>query len=152
MKGNKVFLLVGSTDVSYVVGNGKEGSLELKLVVGTVANSTGSEPRERIKWGEPKPLLSLITPAASKSKLSEFSPSGGSGVLMEDGTLVFPLMAMNKKPNEAFYTIVYSKNDGKNWLLSEGMSPPNCYNPRITEWEGKLLMIVDCVNGRRVYE
>ncbi|KAF8284896.1 putative trans-sialidase, Group II [Trypanosoma cruzi] len=152
MKGNKVFLLVGSTDVSYVDGNGKEGSLELKLVVGTVTNSTGSEPRERIKWGEPKPLLSLITPAASKSKLAEFSPSGGSGVLMEDGTLVFPLMAMKEKPNEAFYTIVYSKNDGENWLLSEGMSPPNCYNPRITEWEGSLLMIVDCVNGQRVYE
>ncbi|ESS58354.1 trans-sialidase [Trypanosoma cruzi Dm28c] len=152
MKGNKVFLLVGSTDVSYVDGNGKEGSLELKLVVGTVTNSTGSEPRERIKWGEPKPLLSLITPAASKSKLAEFSPSGGSGVLMEDGTLVFPLMAMKKNPNEAFYTIVYLKNDGENWLLSEGKSPPNCHNPRITEWEGKLLMIVDCVNGRRVYE
>ncbi|ESS61670.1 trans-sialidase [Trypanosoma cruzi Dm28c] len=102
MKGNKVFLLVGSTDVSYVVGNGKEGSLELKLVVGDVANSTGSEPRERIKWGEPKPLLSLITPAASKSKLAEFSPSGGSGVLMEDGTLVFPLMAMNKNQMKLF--------------------------------------------------
>ncbi|RNE97083.1 trans-sialidase-like protein [Trypanosoma cruzi] len=152
MKGNKVFLLVGSTDVSYVDGNGKEGSLELKLVVGTVANSTGSEPRERIKWGEPKPLLSLITSAASKSKLAEFSPSGGSGVLMEDGTLVFPLMAMKENPNEAFYTIVYSKNDGENWLLSEGKSPPNCYNPRITEWEGSLLMIVDCVNDQRVYE
>ncbi|RNE99995.1 sialidase [Trypanosoma cruzi] len=152
MKGNKVFLLVGSTDVSYVDGNGKEGSLELKLVVGTVTNSTGSEPRERIKWGEPKPLLRLITPAASKSKLAEFSPSGGSGVLMEDGTLVFPLMAMNKNPNEAFYTIVYSKNDGENWLLSEGKSPPNCHNPRITEWEGSLLMIVDCVNDQRVYD
>ncbi|KAF8289298.1 putative trans-sialidase, Group II [Trypanosoma cruzi] len=152
MKGNKVFLLVGSTDVSYVDGNGKEGSLELKLVVGTVTNSTGSEPRERIKWGEPKPLLRLITPAASKSKLAEFSPSGGSGVLMEDGTLVFPLMAMKKNPNEAFYTIVYSKNDGENWLLSEGKSPPNCHKPRITEWEGSLLMILDCVNDQRVYE
>ncbi|EKG01262.1 trans-sialidase, putative [Trypanosoma cruzi] len=71
---------------------------------------------------------------------------------MEDGKLVFPLMAMKENPNEAFYTIVYSKNDGENWLLSEGMSPPNCYNPRITEWEGSLLMIVDCVGGQRVYE
>ncbi|RNC32491.1 trans-sialidase, partial [Trypanosoma cruzi] len=53
MKGNKVFLLVGSTALSPVNGSWKEGSLELKLVVGEVTKpSAGGEPSEWIKWDE----------------------------------------------------------------------------------------------------
>ncbi|RNC31976.1 trans-sialidase, partial [Trypanosoma cruzi] len=36
--------------------------------------------------------------------------------------------------------------------LSEGTSPAECLNPRVTEWEGSLHMIVDCESGQRVYE
>ncbi|EKF27207.1 trans-sialidase, putative [Trypanosoma cruzi marinkellei] len=32
------------------------------------------------------------------------------------------------------------------------MSPAKCRNTRVTEWEGSLLMIVDCEDGQRVYE
>ncbi|KAF5219089.1 Concanavalin A-like lectin/glucanases superfamily [Trypanosoma cruzi] len=32
------------------------------------------------------------------------------------------------------------------------MSPAKCPNSRVTEWEGSLLMIVDCESGQRVYE
>ncbi|RNC32396.1 trans-sialidase [Trypanosoma cruzi] len=70
---------------------------------------------------------------------------------MEDGTLVFPLMTKD----EAEYVcsmIIYSTDSGSAWALSEDISPAECHNPRITEWEGSLLMIVDCENGRRVYE
>ncbi|EKG06757.1 trans-sialidase, putative, partial [Trypanosoma cruzi] len=53
MKGNKMFLLAGSTALSYVNGSWEEGSLELKLVVGEVTKpSAGDEPREWIEWGE----------------------------------------------------------------------------------------------------
>ncbi|RNF07343.1 sialidase [Trypanosoma cruzi] len=48
--------------------------------------------------------------------------------------------------------IIYSKDNGSTWLLSEDISPANCTDPRITEWEGSLLMIVDCENDQRVYE
>ncbi|EKF28611.1 trans-sialidase, putative [Trypanosoma cruzi marinkellei] len=37
-------------------------------------------------------------------------------------------------------------------MLSNGTSPEGCSNPRITEWEGSLLMLVDCKDGQRVYE
>ncbi|EKG08180.1 trans-sialidase, putative, partial [Trypanosoma cruzi] len=50
MKGNKVFLLAGGTALSYVNGSWKEGSLELKLVVGEVTKpSAGDEPSGWIK-------------------------------------------------------------------------------------------------------
>ncbi|EKF99471.1 trans-sialidase, putative, partial [Trypanosoma cruzi] len=47
---------------------------------------------------------------------------------------------------------IYSTDNGSAWALSKGMSPAGCLNPRVTEWEGSLLMIVDCVDGQRVYE
>ncbi|RNC53153.1 trans-sialidase, partial [Trypanosoma cruzi] len=47
---------------------------------------------------------------------------------------------------------IYSTDNGSAWALSEGMSPAECLNPRVTEWEGSLLMIVDSENGQRVYE
>ncbi|RNC36146.1 trans-sialidase-like protein [Trypanosoma cruzi] len=70
---------------------------------------------------------------------------------MEDGTLVFPVMAKDEAENVCSM-IIYSTNNGSTWALSEGMSPAKCRYPRMTEWEGSLLMIVDCENGQRVYE
>ncbi|RNF03667.1 trans-sialidase, partial [Trypanosoma cruzi] len=70
---------------------------------------------------------------------------------MEDGTLVFSLMARDKAGN-IYSMIIYSTDDGANWMLSNGTSPAECLRPRVTEWEGSLLMIVDCENGQRVYE
>ncbi|EAN85603.1 putative trans-sialidase, Group II [Trypanosoma cruzi] len=152
MKGNKVFLLVGSTALSDVNESWKEGSLEIKLVVGEVTNPTDSEQSKRIEWGEIKSPLNGSTIAAHKGNLKEFAASGGSGVLMEDGTLVFSLMAVNEKNDGVYSMIIYSKDNGSTWALSEDMSPANCTDPRITEWEGSLLMIVDCENDQRVYE
>ncbi|RNF02373.1 trans-sialidase, partial [Trypanosoma cruzi] len=96
-KGDKVFLLVGSTALSDVNGSWKEGELELKLVVGEVTKPTGGEPSKRIKWGEVQSPVQQTTLAAHKGNLTECIASGDSGVLMEDGTLVFSLMAINEK-------------------------------------------------------
>ncbi|RNC51732.1 putative trans-sialidase, partial [Trypanosoma cruzi] len=70
---------------------------------------------------------------------------------MEDGTLVFPLMAKSKA-EDVCSMIICSTDSGSAWALCEGMSPAECLNPRVTGWEGSLLMIVDCENGQRVYE
>ncbi|PWU90521.1 putative trans-sialidase, Group II [Trypanosoma cruzi] len=154
MKDNKVFLLAGSTALSYVNGSWEEGSLELKLVVGEVKKpSAGGEPSGWIKWGEVQSPVQRTTLAAHKGNLTECIASGGSGVLMEDGTIVFSLMARNEKNEVDVYSmIIYSKDNGSTWSLSEGTSHPKCGAPRITEWEGSLLMIVDCESSQRVYE
>ncbi|EKG00207.1 trans-sialidase, putative [Trypanosoma cruzi] len=97
--------------------------------------------------------MQLTTSASHEGNLTDYIASGGSGVLMEDGTLVFSLMAMNKENEvDVFSMIIYSTNNGSTWSLSEGMSPAKCGAPRVTEWEGSLLMIVDCEEGQRVYE
>ncbi|KAF8287478.1 putative trans-sialidase, Group II [Trypanosoma cruzi] len=154
MKGNKVFLLAGGTALSDVNGSWKEGSLELKLVVGEVTKpSAGDEPSGWIKWGEVQSPVQRTTLAAHKGNLTDRLASGGSGVLMEDGTIVFSLMAMNEKNEVDVYSmIIYSKDNGSTWSLSEGMSPAKCTDPRIIEWEGSLLMIVVCESSQRVYE
>ncbi|RNC59164.1 trans-sialidase [Trypanosoma cruzi] len=69
---------------------------------------------------------------------------------MEGGTLVFPVFAFDKY-NHDYSMIIYSTDSGANWMLSNGTSPERCETPRVTEWEGSLLMIVDCENGQRVY-
>ncbi|KAF8294972.1 putative trans-sialidase, Group II [Trypanosoma cruzi] len=154
MKGNKVFLLVGSTALSDVNRGWEEGSLELKLVVGEVTKpSAGGEPSQWIKWSGVQSPVKRTTSAAHEGKLTDYIASGGSGVLMEDGTIVFSLMAMNEtKEVDVYSMIIYSKDNGSTWVFPEGTSHPKCGAPRITEWEGSLLMIVDCENGQRVYE
>ncbi|PWU85119.1 putative trans-sialidase, Group II [Trypanosoma cruzi] len=150
-KGNKVFLLAASYDrLNQSDGIWKWDSLDLKLVVGDVTKPTASEPSGWITWGTPTSLsqTTLKTPNAG---LKDFASSGGSGVLMEDGTLVFPLMARNEA-EYVYSMIIYSTNNGEKWSLSTGVSPANCTEPRITEWEGSLLMIVDCESSQRVYE
>ncbi|KAF5216931.1 Concanavalin A-like lectin/glucanases superfamily [Trypanosoma cruzi] len=61
-------------------------------------------------------------------------------------------MAMNEENGDVYSMIIYSTDNGSTWVFPEGMSPAKCPNPRITEWEGSLLMIVDSENGQRVYE
>ncbi|ESS63147.1 trans-sialidase [Trypanosoma cruzi Dm28c] len=151
-KGNKVFLLAGSlAGLNESGGRRKWDNLGLKLVVGDVREPTISEPTGSIKWDQIRSLLNESNLAAHKGKLTELFAAGGSGILMEDGMLVFPLMAKSGNGN-IYSMIIYSNDNGSTWSLSTGFSPAKCETPRVTEWEGSLLMIVDCVNGQRVYE
>ncbi|KAF5221814.1 hypothetical protein ECC02_005171 [Trypanosoma cruzi] len=151
-KGDKVFLLAEGFGLSSVNDNLIWDRLDLKLVVATVTNSTGGEPSKRISWDNPKSLLSVnISATSHESKFERVFPSGGSGVLMNNGTLVFPVVAFSEE-NDGHSMIIYSTDDGAKWMLSNGTSPAKCETPRVTEWEGSLLMIVDCEDGQRVYE
>ncbi|EKF28609.1 trans-sialidase, putative, partial [Trypanosoma cruzi marinkellei] len=149
-KGDKVFLL-GGFELFDEGGSLIWDKLDLTLVVGNVTNFTGGEPSGRISWDNPKSLSNLKNSAAPGLKLERVFPSGGSGVLMEGGTLVLPVFAFDDSGVD-FSMIIYSTDDGENWMLSNGTSPKECSNPRITEWEGSLLILVDCEDGQRVYE
>ncbi|RNC39844.1 trans-sialidase [Trypanosoma cruzi] len=70
---------------------------------------------------------------------------------MEDGTPVFLRMAVNEA-EDVCSMIIYSTDNGSAWALCEDISPAECLNPRVTGWEGSLLMIVDCEDGQRVCE
>ncbi|EKF38879.1 trans-sialidase, putative [Trypanosoma cruzi marinkellei] len=150
-KGNRVFLLAGRSDEFFLGNEWKQKNLDLKLVVGDVTNPTaGSKPSGWITWGTPK-SLSPNNSANSENKLAKVLPSGGSGVVMEDGTLVFSLLS-KMQAGDDYSMIIYSTDNGNNWVFPEGVPPANCTEPRTTEWGASLLMIVDCDNGQKVYE
>ncbi|EKF99437.1 trans-sialidase, putative, partial [Trypanosoma cruzi] len=129
----------------------ERGRLGAEAGCGRCHESHGWEAEWTDRMGRSKPLSKRISSASHEGEWTEFIASGGAGVVMEDGTLVFSLMAVN----EAEYVcsmIICSTDNGSTWTLCEDISPAKCLNPRVTEWEGSLHMIVDCESGQRVYE
>ncbi|EKF38904.1 trans-sialidase, putative [Trypanosoma cruzi marinkellei] len=151
-KGLKVFLLVEIYEEAYddATKEWTPGDSDLLLIVGEATQSKDGEWKGMINWGDPNSLLNQITPQ-TKSKLRDISPAGGSGVLMEDGTLVIPLVAKNEG-DSSISTIIYSKDNGANWVFPGGTPPADSLNPCMTEWEGSLLMIANTPDGQAVYE
>ncbi|PBJ68253.1 trans-sialidase [Trypanosoma cruzi cruzi] len=153
-KGNKLFLLVGSYIMMQDTKDDfwKLGGADIQLVQGEATKSTEGKQSKSIKWGEPKSLLGQIAPQAQGDSKVLWAGGGGSGVLMEDGTFVFPLQK-RKENGEFLSMIIYSTDDGSSWAPSKGMLPVGCRGSCITEWErGQIFMITDCDDGQRVYE
>ncbi|EKF30969.1 trans-sialidase, putative [Trypanosoma cruzi marinkellei] len=144
--GNGVFLLVGSSDVSNAGGYLRWGSLDLKLVVAEVTDSMDSGQSEGIRWKEPTSPPKPFLENGHKDELKDFCGSGVSGVRMGDGKLVFPLMAKNIN-HDFLSMIIYLKDNSSNWALSVGAHSADCGEPRITEWEGSLLVATRCHGG-----
>ncbi|RNE95114.1 group II trans-sialidase superfamily, partial [Trypanosoma rangeli] len=148
-KGNKVFLLVEDYYLKYNNSsqNWVASPQDLDFLVGEATQD------KVIQWGEPTSLLPQIEPSADQSGLDEFVSGGGSGVVMEDGTFVFPVTARKTGEKDVVSTIIYSKDDGKNWVLPQGMLPAGCTDPLIVEWEqGQLLMVVKRNSLLKVFE
>ncbi|RNE98260.1 group II trans-sialidase superfamily [Trypanosoma rangeli] len=148
-KGNKVFLLAGGHYRKFVPSLKKWISpfQGFDLLVGEATQD------KVIQWGEPTSLLPQIEPFAKRRGLDKFGGGGGSGVVMEDGTLVFPVTTRRTRENEFVSMIIYSKDDGKNWTFPQGMLPAGCTEPLIIEWEqGQLVMVVKCNSLSKVFE
>ncbi|EKF27692.1 trans-sialidase, putative [Trypanosoma cruzi marinkellei] len=151
--GLKVLLLVEIYEKKYDDATKKwnRGDSDLQLVVGEATQSKDGEWKGMINWDDPKELLNKIAPQ-TKGKLKDILPTGGSGILMEDGTFVFPLTATN---DEGVFVsmIISSPDDGKNWVFAGGSFPARCRRSCITEWEkGRILMIAHTADSQRVYE
>ncbi|EKG00978.1 trans-sialidase, putative, partial [Trypanosoma cruzi] len=129
--------------------------LGLLLVKGSVSGEGTSSKKIVWKDTESSPQKQFGTQPDSWTRLIG---SGGSGVKMEDETLVFPVEGTKKKAvgaeedGKTVSLIIYS-TDTTNWKLSKGMSADGCGSPSVVEWEDKLMMMTACDGGpRRVYE
>ncbi|EKF30880.1 trans-sialidase, putative [Trypanosoma cruzi marinkellei] len=152
-KGKKAFLLVRSYERTFdeTTKRWEEDDPDIRLAVGEATQSKDGDGSGMISWGEPKSLIKQITPQ-TKGEFRDIFPGGGAGALMADGTLVFPLEGRRDK-GDFVSMIIYSTDNGENWLFQGGMPPAYCTDPRITEWEsGQILMIVYCLDGQKVYE
>ncbi|RNC33895.1 c71 surface protein, partial [Trypanosoma cruzi] len=161
-KESVIYMLAGNYSWTPKAGDQVSGATDwgLMLVKGNVSNEESSNEK-RIYWND-----SYFIPWNYKDKQHEsllrLIGSGGSGVKMNDGTIVFPLEGTRKKKNQdggnekdgkTVSLIIYSK-DTKSWVLSKGMSADGCSAPSVVEWEeDKLMMMTACGDGRRrVYE
>ncbi|RNE96009.1 trans-sialidase [Trypanosoma rangeli] len=140
-----VYMLLGnySRTESESQGPGK-GGLGLLLVKGTVSGN--NEEAKRIQWDKTA-VLNLGTTGLRRS-LTRLVGGGGSGVVVSDGTLVFPMQATNNKGKNVLLSIRFTPSE-KKWELPQDTTGEGCRDPSIVEWgeDQKLLMMAHCERG-----
>ncbi|RNC55514.1 trans-sialidase, partial [Trypanosoma cruzi] len=121
----------------------------LLLVRGNVSVEEGKD--KRIYWRDTYGLPWGLF--GKQDSLTGLIGSGGSGVNINDGTLVFPVEGTKRNNGKTVSLIIYS-SDIASWTLSKGMSGDGCGDPSVVEWKDKkLMMMTACDDGRRrVYE
>ncbi|KAF8282137.1 putative trans-sialidase, Group V [Trypanosoma cruzi] len=160
VKGNDIYMIVGQYG-SKVASSGEDDAsdaaqLGLLLVKGSVNSEVANKKKIDSEVTESSLQRMFGTQLDSWTRLIG---SGGSGVKMHDETLVFPVEGTKKATEgdaeedvKTVSLIIYS-TDNTDWKLSKGMSYGGCGVPSVVEWEGKLMMMTACDDGRRrVYE
>ncbi|PBJ76131.1 trans-sialidase [Trypanosoma cruzi cruzi] len=155
VKESNIYMLVGKHSYE-AAANCQAENDKIKSGILLVKGEVGGGGNKQILWKETDGLP--CTMGEQQNSLKRLIGSGGSGVKMEDGTLVFPVEAVKKKDKteedgKTVSLILYS-SDAENWTLSKGMSADGCSDPSVVEWEkDKLMMMTACADGRRrVYE
>ncbi|RNE95151.1 trans-sialidase, partial [Trypanosoma conorhini] len=143
--GNDVYMLLGNygratpTNESY----GKAG-WKLFLVKGTVTDEDGAG--KKIEWGKPH----SVEPGTVRrvQSLTRLVGGGGSGVVLSDGTLAFPMQATDKDGKSVLLVMRFTPSDNK-WELSYDTAGAGCRDPSIVEWgeDGGLLAMAHCAGG-----
>ncbi|PBJ76913.1 trans-sialidase [Trypanosoma cruzi cruzi] len=154
-KGSDIYMLAGNYIWAYAE-NDQAVDWGLMLVKGHVIDE--NQNGKRIYWNDTY-AIPWTYKGYQQNSLKRLIGGGGSGVKMEDGTLVFPLEAVKKKDDDAgkdgkTVSLILYSSDTASWTLSKGMSADGCSDPSVVEWEkDKLMMMTACDGGRRrVYE
>ncbi|KAF8277424.1 putative trans-sialidase, Group V [Trypanosoma cruzi] len=155
LEGSNIYMLVGKycrEDAANCQADAEKIKSGILLVKGEVSG----EGDKKIDWKTTDGVPCTL--GEKQESWTGLIGGGGSGVKMNDGTLVFPLEAMKKEEDDAeeggktVSLIIYS-SDTLNWTLSKGMSADGCGDPSVVEWKDKLMMMTACDDGRRrVYE
>ncbi|RNF01725.1 trans-sialidase, partial [Trypanosoma cruzi] len=154
VKGSDIYMLAGNYSWT-LTKNDQAGDWGLMLVKGNVSKEAENN---RVYWND-----TYVIPWSyngNQGSLKRLVGSGGSGVKMNDGTLVFPLEGTKKldgaaEDGKTVSLIIHSSEDIAGWKLSKGMSADGCSDPSVVEWEKdkKLIMMTACDDDRRrVYE
>ncbi|EAN99233.1 putative trans-sialidase, Group VI [Trypanosoma cruzi] len=162
--GSDVYMLAGMYDRAVAIAAEDDITDEWGLLLARGNVSVDEDGRnKRIYWTDVD-ALPITSNTEQYGYVTAPLGSGGSGVKMEDGTLLFPMEAEEYRTGKADeentagmgYTVslfIYFP-DNKSWKLSKGMSADGCGDPSVVEREkGKLMMMTACDGGRRrVYE
>ncbi|RNF05241.1 trans-sialidase [Trypanosoma cruzi] len=155
VKESNIYMIVGKHSYEAAADCQAETD-KIKSGIFLVKGEVGEGGNKQILWKETGGLPCTL--GDQQNSLKWLIGSGGSGVKMKDGTLVFPLEAVKKKDDDAgkdgkTVSLIILK-DAENWTVSKGMSDDGCSDPSVVEWEkDKLMMMTACDDGRRrVYE
>ncbi|KAF8284097.1 putative trans-sialidase, Group VII [Trypanosoma cruzi] len=122
-----------------------EGTNEpaLLLVKGTVFDEGGNN--KKIRWNET--LVVKPEPKGESHSLTELI-GGGSGAVMGDGKLVFPMQAKNKDGTSVLLSMSFIPSKHK-WQLSSETPGKGCRDPTLVKWkeDERLFMMAHCAGG-----
>ncbi|KAF5218587.1 hypothetical protein ECC02_008506 [Trypanosoma cruzi] len=118
----------------------------LLLVKGTLTEENG---KKKIRWNE----THLVNPQGKRESVSltELIGGGGSGAVMREGALVFPMQAKDKDGKSVLLSMRFS-NSGNKWELSSTTPGKGCRDPTLVKWEEdqydeRLFMMAHCDGG-----
>nr|AAD13334.1 sialidase homolog [Trypanosoma cruzi] len=144
--GNSVYMLLGNQSHTKTQFQG-ENERGLLLVKGTVANEGGNN--KKLLWNEAHVVKP--EPRGESHSLTELIGGGGSGAVMRDGTLVFPMQAKGNDGQSVLLSMSFTPSKNK-WEFSSEATGKGCRDPSIVEWgenEGdeRPFMMARCAGG-----
>ncbi|PBJ76196.1 trans-sialidase [Trypanosoma cruzi cruzi] len=149
VNGSDIYMLAGNYSWAYESKKDSVFQWGPLLVKGNVNNNEEGNGN-RIQWKDTYDLP-WISSSRERKFLTGLVGGGGSGVNINDDTIVFPVEG-TKEDGKAVSLIMYS-SDTAGWTVSREMSDDGCSVPSVVGWKGKLMMMTACDDGRRrVYE
>ncbi|PBJ76247.1 trans-sialidase [Trypanosoma cruzi cruzi] len=152
--GGDIYILVGKNSHE-AAAECKAETDKIKSGILLVKGEVGEGGNKQIHWKETGGVPCTL--GDQQNSLKRLIGSGGSGVKMEGGTIVFPVEGTMKDGTEddgKTVSLILCSSDTTSWTLSKGMSADGCGYPSVVEREkDKLMMMTACDDGRRrVYE
>ncbi|KAF8304417.1 putative trans-sialidase, Group VIII [Trypanosoma cruzi] len=144
--GDSVYMLLGnqSHKKPQVEGTNERGLL---LVRGTVSGESGTK---KIKWNETHVVKPQ--PRGESGSLTELIGGGGSGAILRDGTIVFPMQAKGKDGTSVLLSMSFDPSK-KKWELPQITPGNGCRDPTLVKWKKykgnneRLFMMAHCAGG-----
>ncbi|KAF8286603.1 putative trans-sialidase, Group VIII [Trypanosoma cruzi] len=144
--GESVYMLLGNQNHKkpQVEGTNERGLL---LVRGTVSGESGTK---KIKWNETHVVNPQ--PRGKSGSLTELIGGGGSGAILRDGTIVFPMQAKGKDGTSVLLSMSFDPSK-KKWELPQITPGNGCRDPTLVKWKKykgnneRLFMMAHCAGG-----
>ncbi|KAF8288755.1 putative trans-sialidase, Group VIII [Trypanosoma cruzi] len=143
--GESVYMLLGNQNHKKPQVEGKNEPA-LLLVKGTVSDEGGTK---KIRWNE----THVVDPQGTGYSLSltELIGGGGSGAILRDGALVFPMQAKDSDGERVLLSMSFDPSDEK-WQLSSEATGKGCRDPTLVKWKEDeydeiLFMMAHCAGG-----
>ncbi|PWU98196.1 putative trans-sialidase, Group VIII [Trypanosoma cruzi] len=143
--GDSVYMLLGNQSrTTPQVGGTNERCL--LLLKGTVSDEGG---KKKIKWNGT--LVVKPQGIGASVSLTELIGGGGSGAVMRDGALVFPMQAKKSDGTSVLLSMSFDPSKNK-WELSSEATGKGCRDPTLVKWEKyegdeRLFMMAHCAGG-----